>query len=157
MLTDEQLREIRGRADAATPGPWGYNSYSRVDAGAFIANYDNPDAPDYPDGSRPGSQPGHKFFDEVDNAWLAQRHAAYEADPEVASVPAEYGDTATGRHANDAEFIAYARTDVPRLLDEIDRLRDGVRNMCLDHVIDAAGCPGCGTKPPVSDSSSSGT
>lgn len=115
------LEAIRKRVAAATRGDWGYNSYSAIFANSLIAGYD--DSPDYPDGPRPGGTPGHAFFDDADNAWLAQRHAAYEADPIVAHVPAEYGDTATGRHAADAEFISHAKRDVPALLGMADRLR----------------------------------
>lgn len=134
VLVVLDLDSIRKRVDAATPGPWGYNSYSRVDANPLIEHYDDPDTPEYPDGKRPGRISG-TFFDEADNAWLAQHHAAYEADPMVAEVPAEYGDTATGRHAADAEFIAHARTDMPTLLDKVEQLKNVLRQLLeWDHL-----------------------
>jgi hypothetical protein len=118
MLTAEMEAAIRRRVDAATPGPWGWNSYSAIHS-APIMQAETDDTPDYPEGKRPGPP----FFTDEDNAWLAQREAAYEADPLVAWVPAHYGDTATGRHAADADFIAHTRTDIPTLLTEIDQLR----------------------------------
>jgi hypothetical protein len=109
VIASDRLDEIKARLDKATPGPWGYNSYRAVfGPPALIQAYD--DAPDYPEGPRP------TIGTPEDMAWCAQRAAAYEAEPIVASVPAHYGDTATGRHAADAEFIAHAREDVPYLL-----------------------------------------
>jgi hypothetical protein len=119
MLTPETEAQIRRRVEAATPGPWGWNSYSAIHS-ASIMQAETDDTPDYPEGKRPGPP----FFTDEDNAWLAQREAAYEADPLVAWVPAHYGDTATGRHAADADFIAHTRTDIPTLLTEIDQLRE---------------------------------
>lgn len=116
-LTPENLDEIEQRAAKATPGPWFWNSYSRICSAPLIqVDHDGPDYPDVP-------RPGPPFFTDEDNAWLAQRQAAYAADSTVAHVPALYGDTATGRHAADATFIAAARVDVPRLVAEVRRLR----------------------------------
>lgn len=123
------LDAIRKRLEATTPGPWGYNSYSKIDSAPLAMQCDNTETPDYPEGPRPGRTVGHVFFDDADNAWLAQQHAAYEADPVIAWVPAEYGDTATGRHAADAEFIGCSRTDVPALLTEVERLRAALQRI----------------------------
>lgn len=109
-----RIAEIRARLEAATPGPWGYNSYSGVFGPPDLCAAD--DGPDYPESPRP--TPGSP----EDRGWVAQRSAAYEADPRVCKVPALYGDTAIGRHAADAEFIAHAREDVPYLLARLDAL-----------------------------------
>ncbi len=144
MPDELDIEAIRKRVEAATTGPWSYNSYSRVDADAMAANWDNPSL-DYPDDPRPCTVTGIAF-DEADNTWLAQHHAAYEADAMVCGVPAEYGDTATGRHAADAEFIAHAITDIPLLMDEIEQLRtelaDARSYECPDPIIHGPGLGG---------------
>jgi hypothetical protein len=107
-LTLKELTALKSKTEAATPGPWFWNSYSCIFSEHFTPTTaeEEDNIPDYPNEPRPGSQPGHEWFDEADNAWLAQRKAAYLADSVVASVPAHYGDTATDRHAADAELIA---------------------------------------------------
>lgn len=105
---EQRVAEIRARLEAATPGPWGYNSYSGVFGPPELCGAD--DGPDYPESPRP--TPGSS----EDRLWVAQRSAAYEADPRICKVPALYGDTAIGRHKADAEFISHAREDVPWLL-----------------------------------------
>lgn len=74
-MTDEELREIKDRADAATPGPWDYmDGYVIKDETVLCEMFtDNP----------------------------------------------VYGDS-----RNDTTFIAHARTDIPRLIAEVERLRD---------------------------------
>lgn len=114
-MTPEALAEIEARAKAATPGPWYWNGYSVVFSTPLMERMRNGDAPEYPATRRPGPP----WFSPEDNAWLKQQHEAYEADSTVCSVPAEYGDTATGHHAWTAEFIERAITDVPALLRHI--------------------------------------
>lgn len=108
------VEAIRARERATTPGPWFWNSYSAVLAAPFIAAWESHEG--FPDGERPGVGSAEDF------AWRRQRDAAYEATPAVCHVPPHYGDTATGRHAADAQFIAEARQDIPALLDENARL-----------------------------------
>lgn len=79
-MTDDELRAVRERAKAATPGPWAVSYDEDVDTFGVVAEDDGP---------------GDVFIVE------------------------EMGQP--GQH--DAEFIAHARQDIPRLLDEIANLR----------------------------------
>lgn len=90
MTPAEELRaaatRMRELAEKATPGPWGYDSYSRIDSVPLCALYTDrwdaipDDAPD----------------------------EAYEMLPDtaVAFVPVVAGDTATERGSKDAKHIA---------------------------------------------------
>lgn len=118
-MTDEELAAIEARLQGLTPAPWFWNSYSEIQSGPLCQITDEPETPQYPESKRPGPP----FFTDEDNAWLAQKNAAYLVDPTVAWVPAHHGDTATDNHAADALFIEHARDDVPALLAEIRRLR----------------------------------
>jgi hypothetical protein len=114
------ISESRKRAEAAlertkraTEGPWFWNSYSGVFSGPWVKRYDAAEQ-EIPDAAP-----------DEDPRWDAL------PEPLVASVPPAYGDTATGRHAHDAVFIAEARTDVPQLaqdlleaLEEIEQLNN---------------------------------
>jgi hypothetical protein len=81
------MTDLRALAEAATPGPWFYDSYSRVFSTLLVQADD-------------------------DNC-------------EVASVPPAAGDTAHGRHAADAAYIAAVYPDVVlRLLDVVDAARE---------------------------------
>jgi hypothetical protein len=118
------IEAIRARADAATPGPWFYNGYS------WVGRQDTGDASD--------GLTFDEWADTIEEGHSAERYGACEAcgtdrpsgcvhagewvrrETTVAGVPATYGDTATGLHAADADFIAEARTDVPALLDALD-------------------------------------
>jgi hypothetical protein len=106
----DRLAEIRARLDAATPGPWGWNSYNGVYSGPLIqadarleAEHEAAGAPWDEDGEPSGE-------------W---RSRFADVAPRVCSVPPSYGDTATGRHAADAQFIAHARADIPWLLEQL--------------------------------------
>jgi len=95
MIPDTELEAMRLRAEKATPGPW------RV--GEELADADFADDED--------SQGAHTGIHA--ETWLA-----------LASIPTawrEGGEIPEGK-AN-AAFIAHARTDMPRLLDEIAALR----------------------------------
>lgn len=35
-MSEERLRGIEGRLAAATPAPWGFNSYNRIESGATV-------------------------------------------------------------------------------------------------------------------------
>ncbi len=94
-----EMREIRQRVEAATPGPWKWR-----------------DADDEGD---------------LDGLWAPGKPRKRGRPRDVAVVGA------TGMHTEgwvlvevaDAEFIAHARSDVPALLDEVERLRDLVQAM----------------------------
>lgn len=78
-MTEQELKEIEARANAATPGPWdyeiGYNGSNLYIGCELVAS------------TRPS--------------------AVYWEAPK-----------------SDIKFIAYARKDIPRLIDEVRRLRD---------------------------------
>ena len=122
-MSEEKLREaarvLRERALSSSQGPWFWNSYSAVHSagepnsddweeekleeghsldkwgacaacGAWTWDYTNPKTGEVTtyDGK------GCELWGE-----------AYDRDTMVAYVPAKYGDTARGRHANDAQWI----------------------------------------------------
>ena len=83
-MTEEQIKAARARCDAATEGPWDF------------------DTEFFNDG--PGSN------------WTV--YPEHDDEHQIALVNGKMNG------AGDAEFIAHARTDLPRALDEIDRLRE---------------------------------
>jgi len=94
-MTDEELQAIRARVEAATPGPW------KVE------------------GRHPSYSPDRFQVDGIVTAY---------DDPERADFPRpiQIVETDSGcypPYLADAEFIAQARTDVPALLAEVERLR----------------------------------
>ncbi len=94
----------------ATASPWFYNSYSSV----FSRN-----TPEY-----------DLIIEELMGVkrplTYEEKKREYDADPAICYVPAQYGDTATGRHAIDADFIAELRNAYPEISKEIRALREVV-------------------------------
>lgn len=107
------LAAIEARCAATTPGPWGYNSYNRIESIPMLAASGEIECEHEAAGS-PWTAGG-----EYPEPWASR---AQTVNPRVCSVPASYGDTATGRHAADAWFIAEARTDIPALLARVREL-----------------------------------
>ena len=105
-----KLKEL---ASKATKGDWFTNSYSRVQAHASgetekqaLAAYDA--------AGRPLDAMGHTPIE-----W---RERFAQADYTVCRVPHSYGDTATGRHRADMDYIAAADPQtVLGLLERIER------------------------------------
>jgi hypothetical protein len=85
-MSDDELREIRARLEAATPGPWR----------PMIEGRDN--------------QSGSSFI-------MVGDGETREEDINVTRDTHMVSDA-------DLEFIAHARQDVSRLLDEVKRLKD---------------------------------
>jgi hypothetical protein len=88
--------EIRARADAATPGPWQWNSYSGICAGV---------------------SKGHLLYDGWDGeegvAWVCWiDNGPYAGDQLILA-----------ESKANAAFIEHSRQDIPFLLAELDRLR----------------------------------
>lgn len=110
----DRLRELE---KLATPTPWYYNSYSDVHTTAFREAHDK----FYADWCAAG-QP--HFGKDARNEWW-DRYCATDSD--VCHVPADHGDTAIGRHSNDAELIEEMRNNLLALLDEVDRLEQQVQ------------------------------
>ncbi|MFI0031303.1 hypothetical protein ACH4M8_18625 [Streptomyces albidoflavus] len=101
-LSPERLAEIAARAEAATAGPWGFydgDNYADVAADLEMTGR----------GSYSCRQQVARLEDE--SYW---DDPAHEDDDE---------ERASEQMAADAAFIAAARTDVPALLAEVDRLR----------------------------------
>jgi hypothetical protein len=109
-MTAEELSEIKARCEAATPGTW------------VVFELENP-----------GNSQGEKQFGRamppetirtVQTAWNhGQLHAPVEIVPLCLS-PFYAHHTFIKIEKGDAEFIAYAREDVPRLVAEVERLHD---------------------------------
>ena len=106
-LSPEREQEIRERAAAATTGPWSLyyenpqSDYTRlIDIAA--------DLRDTGHGYRCRRYIGQLESGQIDND---PAHAYWD------------GDRDNAQSADDAEFIAHAREDVPALLAEVDRLR----------------------------------
>lgn len=126
------LAHIRKLADAATDGPWFYNSYSAVFSQPTLPSYDEWFAT-IPDGHtverRGACPPCGQWMDIPCLEPSTYEHGCryfsedYRRDPLVAKVPSHHGDTAIEKRAADAEFIAAARELVPAMADEIERLR----------------------------------
>lgn len=98
-MLDDELAAIRIRADAATPGPWQVEYLDDTYAMNLVAVATGELHEDWPTDSA-----------KVVAATLVQG-------------PERYASIADGRWDENARFIAHAREDVPRLLDEIARLR----------------------------------
>lgn len=100
MLDDKRLNEIRQRCERATKGPW---SPGREDMQSYDGATDQPFSSVYADDDRAGSHMGHKLplvIARIDGKDI-------EAEEEKAN----------------ARFIAHARTDIPDLLAEIERMK----------------------------------
>jgi hypothetical protein len=103
-LSDTELSTIEERAAAATPGPW-YTRYLDDDHAAnLVAVATTPDA------------------------GRSERWPHFDADALVAATlvqfPNRYIDCADQRWDENAQFIAHAREDIPRLIAEIRHLRN---------------------------------
>lgn len=101
-LSPERLAEIRERAAAATPGPWGTydDGTGRYDIAAELQDT------------------GHGF--------TCRRQVAQTVDEPIDNDPAHRdwdADEDDDQIFADAEFIAHAREDLPALLAEVERLR----------------------------------
>lgn len=106
-MTNEERAAIKARADAATPGPWrqGYASLSC--------------AKQHETARHPG--PPECVYGVV--KWIDNPHCVSAEDGTELCGPDDYGNTP--RDA-DCAFIAHARTDVPALGAEVERLREAL-------------------------------
>ncbi|MQY03493.1 hypothetical protein [Actinomadura macrotermitis] len=101
-LTDEELATIEELAEAATPGPWFVRNLDDDHAMSLVAISTAPDT-------------GHG------ERWPGFDHREIVAATLVQAP--RYVDVADERWDTNALFIANARQDIPRLIDEIKRLR----------------------------------
>lgn len=104
-LSDAELDLIERRAEAATPGPWFVRFLDDINAMGLIAVSTQPDT---------GQGERWPDFDQwtIIAATLVQ-------EP-------RYADIEDGRWDENARFIAAARSDIGRLIDEVRRLRGQV-------------------------------
>jgi hypothetical protein len=103
-MTDVELDEIARRADAATSGPWHVRFLDDDYAANLVAVSTTPDT---------GRGEWWPNFD----------HATIVAATLIQH-PHRYVDVADARWDENAAFIAHARSDIPRLIAEIRRLRE---------------------------------
>jgi hypothetical protein len=101
-LSGDELAEITARADSSTPGPWFFRLLDDDWHMSLVAVTTSPATAD--DGRAPT-----KIAVETIAATLVQHP--------------RYVTVADERWEENAKFIAHARTDVPRLVTEIKRLR----------------------------------
>ncbi len=102
-MRDDELDAIRRRADAATPGPWQVSFVDDTYAMNLVAITTGEIHEDWPRDS-----------EKVVAATLVQG-------------PERYVSISDGRWDANAEFIAHARDDIPRLLGEIAQLQTELR------------------------------
>lgn len=102
-MTEKELKAIKARADTATPGPWySFDTDDDVHMSALgVASMDFE-----PWFAMPDHGNGHEHVVAM-TLIQSPRFACH----------------ASGKWAEDAEFIAHARTDIPALLAEIDQLK----------------------------------
>ncbi|MFG3417956.1 hypothetical protein ACIBTZ_28820 [Micromonospora sp. NPDC049460] len=101
-MTDEELAEIEELADAATPGPWHVRQLDDDFAMSLVA------------------------ISTIPGTGLAERWPDFDHHEMVAATLVQhprYVDIADERWDENAQFIASARRDIPRLIGEIRRLR----------------------------------
>lgn len=129
-------------AQAATPGPWFYNSYGAVFSGPLAQGYDAWAGPLF-DAGHTLERSGECVAcgDRKDEPYgHGCRHFTedYDRDPLVAGVPAHHGDTAIRRRQKDAQFI---EAEDPTFV-----LRQCARDLrVLERHVEAWGaCVGCG-------------
>jgi hypothetical protein len=102
-LSDAELDDLERRADAATPGPWFVRLLDDTDAMTLVAISTQSDT---------GRSERWPDFD----------HSTIVAATLVQEP--RYVDINDGRWNQNAAFIAQARTDTPRLIAEIRRLKN---------------------------------
>ncbi|MGW5688385.1 hypothetical protein [Nonomuraea sp. NPDC003754] len=119
-IGDSELQEIESRAQAATPGPW-YVRFLDDDAAANLVAIST--MPDAGGGERWPAWNGSEMV----AATLVQFPRPYVAGPD-------------DRWDENATFIAHARSDVPRLLAEIRRLRTLLESTHRDDADDGRSC-----------------
>lgn len=108
QIDDAELEAIQARVDAAWPGPWtAYVEGRDVESGShFIRVADSAGQDEYPD------------------IWMAPQWTHNPDDPFKDPGPEERQVWFEAHY----DFVAHARQDIPRLLAEVRRLRQQVRD-----------------------------
>jgi hypothetical protein len=104
MMTDEKLQAIKARAEAATPGPWETRE----------------DSDFYQGGRYIGTGPYHYTTG-------SEKPGRPSTHPEDCYFKTDVCRVQSGEA--DETFIAHARTDVPALLAEVERLKAELVNL----------------------------
>lgn len=115
-MDEKRIAEIEQLLASITQGEWFYGSYSAICAADYVIPDDEYPLPE---GCRLGGRYGDVCAEcESMKLQRCKNHFDYydNAEPAVAFVPAAYGDTATGRHQADADFIAQSPAIVRELL-----------------------------------------
>lgn len=126
LKRQQRLEEIRARAAAATPGPWGW--FGNTDVHTFYLATKHSGRQYVMDFCRFGMRGAQPVFQDDDGMKAAKDIAIYAVKPTAIDRkdPDVYRADIIGFRNPDAEFIAEARADVDYLLRVIDRLIEGV-------------------------------
>lgn len=104
-MTDEELKAIKDRVDRATPGPWAWEAYGEKSNNYHIGvAYSKDETPC-------SGQVESEHYDEAQNIFI---------EDILWSTP--IGQLETHVNYSDADFIAHAREDIPKLIAEVERL-----------------------------------
>lgn len=114
-MTEEELDEIQQRADRATEGPW---EYDLCDDRAKPGSVDQAFPLD-------GDETGGDVYRYVGENMLVDSIASFReyATTFDAETGSPVSDDRVSLRPNDAVFIAHARRDVCRLVEEVRRLK----------------------------------
>lgn len=114
ILSAAEIANLLKAEEKMTLGEWFYNSYCAVHARDLVAPHEA-----FVDELAEAGWPG---FDKGDGSELAERD--YALTPDVCRVPPHHGDTATGRHAADAEGIVALRNKAKAVCKSHEALRE---------------------------------
>jgi hypothetical protein len=109
-LSSEELGEIQARVDKATPGPWFVRYLDDTHAASLIAVSTEPD-----------TGKGERLLEKSEEL---ERISKTLVAAVLIQYPVRYVDMDDALWHENAEFVAHARVDVPRLVQEIARLRE---------------------------------
>lgn len=136
------IEAIKARAEAATPGPWywgGNLSFpGGIDLRARVSN--TPIVMQF----RRWGNGGEPCFWKRDRHKDPAMHGEHQRGRDIAVREVPYRDDVVALDNADAEFIAHARTDVPALVAEVERLRQAATDLAdaLSNVPSEALLPG---------------
>lgn len=153
-MTEVDLDKLKELMAEAMPQPWFYNGYSALFSLPMNEVHDDwwteerfNDGHTYDSrvgetcpacGKRPvlidGKDTGRVYWD------CARSHEADDVEPVAATVPASYGDTATGTRAANARLIEEAINSLPEMIAELERSRRVFNELGL--------CTGCSGSMP---------
>ncbi|SDX52653.1 hypothetical protein SAMN05216215_10128 [Saccharopolyspora shandongensis] len=161
MTTTDRLDEIKARAAAATPGPWGW--FGNTDVRHIYLSTKYWGRQIVMDFARWGMQSARprfadgRTFSHSPQSWHdfgssglmadADQIARFEVAPNAHSRkdPAVYRADISGIRNPDATFIEHSRADIDWLVAEVERLRAAIAAVRKLHQPDEYGnCPACG-------------